>query len=173
MAEKQAYERFTFFDNWGEIFDELSDEDAIGLFRGMYRYAFRNEEPAFEKGTVLSLTWKAMKPNIDSSGKAARNGGMKASSKTPSETPKKTPSEQKERKGKGRGKEKEMEEEADSLGKNPLSSDASDGAALADATPPAAPECANCLVPMERTSSHKPNGSVLYRCPLCAGEVWT
>ena len=51
--------------------------------------------------------------------------------------------------------------------------DASGDAALADATPPAAPECANCLVPMERTSSHKPNGSVLYRCPLCAEEVWT
>ena len=48
---------------------------------------------------------------------------------------------------------------------------ASGDAALAGATPPAA--CPRCDGPLEKTSSHKPNGSTLYRCKLCAEEVWT
>lgn len=47
---------------------------------------------------------------------------------------------------------------------------ASDGAAVAGATPPAA--CPRCDGPLEKTSSHKPNGTTLYRCGLCAEEVW-
>lgn len=49
---------------------------------------------------------------------------------------------------------------------------ASGDAAVAGATPPAALECERCLVPMERTSSHK-GDKTLHRCPLCAEEVWT
>lgn len=180
-----GYERFTMFDNWGEIFDELPDEDALALFRGMYRYAFKGVEPKFEKGSALSLTWKAIKPNIDSSGKAARNGGAKGSEKTspkgsektPAETPEKgsekgpeeTPSEQKkgkEREGRGKGGGKNLPLEEDSF------PTASGGAAAGEPAPPSAVDCPRCGVPMERTNAHR-GDSALFRCPLCAEEVWT
>lgn len=48
---------------------------------------------------------------------------------------------------------------------------ASDGAAVAEATPPSAFQCPNCGVPMERTNSHR-GDKVLHRCKLCAEEVW-
>jgi len=169
-----TYERFTIFDNWGAMFDEMEDGDALALFRAMYRYAFDGIEPEFEKGSVLSLVWQSVRPNIDASGKSAK-GGSSRRSKAPSETPSETPSERGSgTKGKGKGREKEREEEkkadGNSLGKNSHSADASDGAALADATPPAA--CPLCDGPMERTNTHKPNGTTLFRCKLCAEEVW-
>lgn len=169
MDEKQAYERFTMFDNWGEIFDEMSDEDAVKLFRGMYRYAFYNEEPEFEKGSALSLTWKAIKPNIDSSGKAARNGSVKTSKntpeKTPPQTPKKTPSEQKKRiEKKGIGKEEEKKADRSSLEKNSYSAGAACSADVEGSTPHSAPKCQLCGSDLERTGMPDPD---YWWCPHC------
>jgi len=186
---KQAYERFTVFDNWGEIFDELDDQTAIELFRGMYRYAFYNEEPEFPKGSVLSLTWKAIKPNIDSSGKAAKNGSAKTPrntsretaketpEKTPSETPEKTPLEQKKRKEeeeKGKGMEKKGKE--NSLEKNSLPRNESGSAAAGGPAPPSSPACPKCGSRAIGTNSTKLRGDGskrrLFVCPDCAEEVW-
>ena len=169
MTDKQSYERFTMFDNWGEIFEEMSDEDAVQLFRAMYRYAFYNIEPEFSKGSALSLTWKAIKPNIDSSGKAARNGSNKPTAKppkeTPSETTKETPSEQKKRREeekKGNGKEKKAE--GNSLEKNSPSASASDGAAAGEPAPTSAPRCPLCDSELERTGMPEPEA---YWCNSC------
>lgn len=161
------------FDNWGEIFEELTDEDAVQLFRAMYRYAFYNVEPEFPKGSALSLTWKAIKPNIDSSGKAAKNG----SAKTPKKTPSETPTEQKKRieeEKKGNRKEKKAEE--NSLGKNSLSASESGGAAADKSAPPSSPICPKCGSGTIGTNSTKQRGDGtkrrLYVCPDCAEEVW-
>lgn len=163
-----GYERFTMFDNWGEIFDELSDEDAIALFRGMYRYAFKGAEPEFAKGSVLSLTWKAIKPNIDSSGKAASSGSKKGKSNTPKKGPSEAPSKQRDmdREGKEEEGNRNLPLEEDSY------SNGSDGADVDESTPPESIDCPVCGIPMERTSAHR-GDSVLNRCPLCAEEVWT
>lgn len=48
---------------------------------------------------------------------------------------------------------------------------ASDGAAVAEATPPSAFQCPTCGMEMERTNSHR-GDKVLHRCKLCAEEVW-
>ena len=68
-----------------------------------------------------------------------------------------------------------MEQEAEvdfSLEKNPPSANTSGGAAVAGATPPSVcPVCS--LETLERTNSHKPNGSVLFRCRMCGEEVWS
>ena len=182
MTEKKTYERFTMFDNWGAMFDEMDDESAIKLFRAMYRYAFEGEEPEFDKGSTLSLVWQSVRPNIDASGKAAK-GGLSNRSKTTSETPSVTPSETPSRtpskgvsgtKGKGKGIGKEVGKEKKGKGISPEGKSLSQSeTCAADAKAPhVSVACPTCNIEMKPTSSFTAGKRRrIYRCPLCGDTV--
>lgn len=162
---------------------KLLPEDERGAFCfALMEYAFDGIEPSFEGASQVAFV--LCKPNIDASIKRSKTNSKnrrgndrrddRDNDRDDKENDNGNDRENAPSRSGGEGRGVEQEAEVDfSLEKNPPSANASGDAAMAGATPPAALECERCLVPMERTSSHKPNGSVLYRCPLCAEEVWT
>lgn len=46
-------------------FEPLTDEELGVIVRAAMQYAFAGEEPAFERRSVLDLTWRRMKRHID------------------------------------------------------------------------------------------------------------
>lgn len=119
-----------------------------------------------DDGCLYSERAKAAIDKYVTKCETARQNGKKGGRK-----PKRKPTEKPTAKPTEKPSRSNRKENNTSMGfdeQNPIL-EASDGAA-GEPAPPSA--CPNCDAPMERTNSHR-GGMVLYRCPLCAEEVWT
>ena len=75
--------RISFFENYFDIAEELSDGDRLAFYDAVMRYVFRDEEP--DLSGPLRLVFMAVRPNLDASVNGSRGGrGRKA--EAPSET---------------------------------------------------------------------------------------
>ena len=166
------------FDNYHAGISQLPASEQDAFYGAVMRYAFDGEEPEFDG--IKSAVWATIKPFIDKSTKGQENGSKGGNGRGNANTGK-TDSETHSEKGGGKGGSKTHSEnhrnrkEGNGKG-NPEGSfsnseDAPCGADAAGAAPPAA--CPDCGGALRRTASHKPNGSVLYLCDSCNGEVWT
>jgi len=169
------------FDNYHAGVSMLPEPEQDAFYGAVIRYAFEGREPEFEG--ISAAIWMTIKDFIDKSIQGQGNGskgGNGRGNKNPDKDDTETRSETQSKKGSGkRGCKTPSENQKKRIERNGKenpegffsnSADASDGAALADATPPAALECPTCAVPMERTNSHR-GDSYYYRCPMCAEEV--
>ena len=181
--------KFTFFENWAEIFDALPDEQYLAISRALYRYGCNGVEPTFAVGTMEWVVWTAIKPNVDAS-QAKRENGSKGGrpKKTNSETTEKTLVKTTDKTSGESDKEKDRNRNRTGIGeeeevsfsqekKKPSSNASVSGAAVADATPqPSAkkshPRCRRC----RQLVSAKSDGSGMFVCTehgeLHMGEVF-
>lgn len=119
-----------------------------------------------DDGNVFSERAKEAIEKYQAKCETARQNGNKGGRK-----PKRKPTEKPTAKPTEKPSRSNRKENNTSMGfdkQNPIL-EASDGAAAGEPAPPSA--CPNCYAPMERTNSHR-GDKVLYRCPLCAEEVW-
>ena len=163
-------EKFTFFGSFYEAMKMLPENQRSEFVMGILEYAFEGIEPSFEGG--LAAMFALAKPNIDSSVKGVRNGGKggrpaggKTQQETPHENPPaKPPTETNKNRNRDRDRDRDRKEEGIfPLEEKSLSSEASGDAAMAGATPPAAPRCPMCDTDLEHTGI---NGSEWW-CPHC------
>lgn len=66
MREKKD---FIIYHNSYTLVEELTDDEAGKLFKSLYRYSMNKEEPTFEKRSILSMAFKAIRTAIDISNK--------------------------------------------------------------------------------------------------------
>ncbi len=170
------------FDNYHAGASLLSESEQDAFYGAVMRYAFEGKEPDFDG--ISAAVWATIKDFIDKSIQGQGNGskgGNGRGNKNPEKDTAKTESETGHEKGSVKGGSKTPSENQkkriERNGKENLegffsNSSASDGAAVADATPPSAMECPTCGVPMERTNARVSGTDRHYwRCPLCATEV--
>lgn len=173
-------DKITFFVSYYEAAKLLPENEQGAFLMGLLAYAFEGVEPEFEGPQKLAYT--LIKPNIDSSVKsrgAGKTGGRprkETTSKTPSETPLKTTNKtmSKTNKDMDRDMEKDRDGEVDEGEIDPLDrsispSNASDGAAAAEAAPPAAEKYGPLRCRMPGCDGHLlPDPAVgKFRCGKC------
>lgn len=147
----------------GVGFDQLSDNVSHMVEVGLLERDVENPNIVMSERAKKQI--ETLQKKRETARQNGKSGGRKPKSKT-SKKPKKTDV------GSDEKPKSASYKTLNGIGfdKQNLIPIASGDAAVADATPPAA--CPTCDAPMERTSSHKPNGTTLYRCKLCAEEVW-
>lgn len=156
------------FDNYHAGVSLLPEPEQDAFYGAVMRYAFEGKEPEFEG--IAAAVWATIKDFIDKSMKGQDNGskggngrGNKNPGKDGCETPPGTDSE----KGSGKGGSKTPSE--NQRNRRERNGKENPEGFFSNSAPPS--ECPNCGVLLERTPAHR-GGKLLYRCPMCAEEVW-
>lgn len=175
--------KITFFESYYEAAQLMEPEERTDFYQSMFAYVFDGVEPVLD-GRVQQIAWLLVKPNLESSLKKQEVGSLggrpKSDAKTkgesvgkPSKKPTGKPTQKHTDKPSGKpnaktnaktDKDKDKEEERDKEGKKNLlpredfsSPASSDGAAVAEATPPTEPVCPMCGTPLEKSGMPDPN----------------
>ena len=95
-----AGRKFSFFESYGQMLDQLSDQQCADFVRAMYRWAFDGAEPEFED-SMLQFAWPSIAEQItagveisERSREAGKRGGRPrkdAKKRGAKSTPKSTP----------------------------------------------------------------------------------